>query len=64
MRLFSLLISAAMFFVSIDARNQFKAVVMTMTVTAATQTVQQTVIQQKAAPTGYIQLGDCYCPIF
>jgi hypothetical protein len=60
-------LTAAFLFLLIDAKKKKKknrkTVVMTMTRTAMTRTVERTVIQQMAAPTNYTKSGDCYCQI-
>ena len=71
MKLFALLISAAIAFNLVEAKHKHhhkhkkhtKTVLMTLTRTAMTRTVHQTVIKQMAAPTNYKKSGDCYCQI-
>lgn len=67
MKIFPFLLSAALLFLSIDAKKKkkknYKSVTLTMTRTAKYKTIKHTVIQQMTAPTNYKKKGDCYCKI-
>ena len=65
MKIFTLLISAALLFLSIDAKKKknYRTVTMTMTRTAKYKTIKHTVIKQMTAPTNYKKKGDCYCKV-
>ena len=66
MKIFTLLLSAALLILSIDAKKKkknYKTVTMTMTRTAKYKTIKHTIIKQMAAPTNYKKKGDCYCKV-
>lgn len=44
--------------------GKYSTQISTMTRTAMTRTITNTVIQEMAAPTKYTKQGDCYCQIW